>query len=176
MRTFPLALLLLAGCADSDVPPGSPPDARPAREVVIDASAEDDACAVLTPALVSEVAGAPADAEGIGLMRGTCTYTWGEPESSATLSQLRVYDDAEQARRFFAQATATMTRGDYRRGMEAIGDQVERQREAGELSDPEADGAGALADGLGDAVAEGEEDEVISAFAPVAGVGDEAAI
>lgn len=177
MRTLPLisVLLLAAGCGAADAPAEASADGPSLSDVTVDASVEDDACGVLTPDLVAEAVGAPAGLDGNAFMSGMCVYTWGDDEDVASIAQLEVYDDAEEAARWFAQSTATMTRGDYRRGFEAIGDQVEAQAEDGEISADQAEGAGAFADALGESVA-GDDAEVVSAYEPVTGIGDEAAI
>lgn len=190
LLTLVVAAPLLAGCGSSDAPDGTPggaPAASAATGGTFSEEIEKRACDLLTPAMVTEAAGMPADgyerspsAEAEEMFPSsagrTCTYEWGDDAGSAALTMIDVYDDAERAERFFQQATATTTRGDYARGMDAIGDQVERQREAGELDDRTAEGAGALAEGLGGAMAEGDPDEILSQFEAVAGIGDAAAI
>lgn len=170
MRTLSLlAVSLLAGCG------GDAPADRPLAAVTVDESVEDDACALLTPALVAEAAGAPAGLDGDAFMSDMCVYSWGD--NSASISQVSVYDDAEQAARRFETFTATLTRGDVREQFEAIGDQIDAQRDAGEVTDAQATAAGAMAEGFGDrAAGRGDESEVVTAYAPVSGIGDQAAI
>ena len=178
MRTLALlsALFLIAGCGDEDPDAAAGSDGPTLSSVTVDESVEEDACAVLTPTLVSEATGAPAGLEGNGFMKGMCAYGW-DDENHASIGELRVYDDAERAGRMFAQHTATVTRGDMRAGFDAMGDVLESQRESGEVSDEQAEGVGAMTEAFEDvAVGEGDDDEVMTSYEPVSGIGDEAAI
>lgn len=191
MRSFTalaLTALLLAACGGSDAPaePSVPAEAAPAATGgTFSDDLETRACDLLTPAMVADAAAMPAEgyervpsdeAMAMRPTTRTCTYTWGDGAGSATLAMVSVYDDAERAQRAFQQTTATTTRGDYARGMEAIGDQMERQRDAGDLDDATAEGASALAEGLGATAAAGDPDEILTQFEAVAGIGDAAAI
>lgn len=179
-RTPVLALVLsltTVGCG-SDSGTSSGEAVAPAQGVaaaigkVYDTSVEDeDPCVLLTPAMVSEVTGVPADALDQTNIIGMCAYSWDATESygggSAGLRAADVYEDAEAAATYFAQAYRQLTDEERAQAEAAIAAQVEEQRAAGEVTDEQAD----MADGFA-SLAAGMQATVD--YQPVEGVGDQA--
>lgn len=160
-----LVLILLVGCATESSDPAGDRADMSASTVLFGEDLEDEPCAVLTPALLSEVVGVPAaDLKQRDLM-GRCTYSW--EGGQASIGSLDVHESAERAQQRFEQTYRQLTPEERERGAVAMREELERRREAGELTEEQARMAGGLADMAG-GMAQTTE------YEPVPGVGDQA--
>lgn len=160
-----LVLILLVGCAtESGDPAGNRADAS-SSSALFGEDLEEEPCAVLTPEILSEVVGVPAADLEQRAMMGRCMYSW--EGGQASLGSLDVYESAERAQQRFEQTYRQITPEERERGAVAMREELERRREAGELTEEQARMAGGLADMAG-GMAQTTD------YEPVSDVGDQA--
>lgn len=158
-------LLLLVGCATESGDAAGDTAEASASAVLFDEDLEDEPCAALTPAMISQVVGVPeADLEQRDMM-GRCMYSW--EGGQASIGSLDVYESAERAQQRFEQTYRRLTPEEREQAAAAMREQLERRREAGEITEEQARMAGGLADVAG-GVAQTTD------YEPVPGVGDQA--
>lgn len=139
-----VALIVAAGCGGgADAPAGGEGPAEGAASSpsgsaaapsgpLFDRSVGDLSCELLTAELVAAVVGVPAsELQGRSVL-GACTQRWSD--GSATLTSLRVFDDAARAARFFEDSNRQLTPEEAARAAEAIGAEMERRAGAGEVT------------------------------------------
>ncbi|MEM9998969.1 MAG: hypothetical protein AAF809_14800, partial [Bacteroidota bacterium] len=168
--------LALVGCGSDSAPSSAAASSASAEtasnsNTVYETALEEDPCALLTVAMVSEVAGVPDDALDQIAISGMCSYSWDATDTygagTAALRTVEVLEDQEAASSYFAQAYRQLTDEERAQAEAAIAAQVEAQRAEGEVTDEQAE----MADGFA-SLAAGMQATV--EYQPVEGIGDQA--
>lgn len=182
------AALFVLGCDKKDEDTGSAAGAASAPEGsveqalaaaneesggrIYDESLTEKACELLSPEGVGQAFGIPvAELESRSVLG--CTYRWeskagAEPmQFDARFSSIRVHNDAETAKRWFANATKGMSQEEAKQAMAAVADKAKEREEIDTKAKEKA------VDQVGDAFVEFAGPDGIQ-FESVEGVGDEA--
>lgn len=152
-----LALSLACGAEEPGMSAGDDPaiasdsadsgTASPASGKTYDQALHRDTCAVIDEELVRE---AVPVAAGVEIERqeiaGICAFTW--EGGTANVSQLNVLDSAEKAARRFDRAYRTLTPEEQEQVAAGMKATVEQRRQAGEMTDEQAEAAKGMSGGV----------------------------